>query len=371
MARILPFGFLSPSSVSLVDGSDGDLVVVNGQTFQITAGSIKSYNSIDVQAGGILEITGAEAITQIGCKGNFIVNGTFRGKTTENVANRSLVSDNWLGLPFSYSQSQSAGGQGGTSYSWGQIGPAQSNGNGGGGSGGYCNVNTYKGGFGGTGESNGLLATNLTPPEFSTNIGIGNQGGHGGPVNWEDNSPTSQAQAQIIGKGANGGGGGGGAGVYTDFKGSFLMLMAGGAGGGGRGAHGRGVYILAEIGISGTGSVDFSGDVGFNATQFYTTAAANTSTSTRFGGGGGGGAGGAGGSVWIRHFSGVVTPTINIGGGGGGSRSKFQDQQTLSPASERHPKGFCYGFISGGAPANTLPTHGSAGGNGVSDIQII
>lgn len=350
MARILPFGFLSPSSVSLVDGSDGDLVVLNGQTVQITAGSIKSYNSIDVQAGGILEITGPEAITQIGCKGNFIVNGTFRGQTTENVAARAIGADNWLGNPYSYTPVQSSGGRGGNNSIDQRAGGSQSNGHGGGGAGesiGNCGA-----GSGGNGQSNGGNTTTYFN-EFSVCVGsaftafggTANQGGHGSPGNYS-NTVSTQSAAFSLAYGGNGGGGGGGAGSVFNFVLKATNTWdngASGAGGGARGVHGRSVFILAESGITGSGSINFSGGAGYNGGGV-------TGSSNLASGGGGGGAGGTGGSLWIKSAGGVVIPTTTIAGGAGGARSPITGQPGYATSSSTH-------------------TNGSAGSAGILDVQ--
>lgn len=352
---VLPFGFLQSQSVSLVDGSDGDLVVVNGQTVQITAGSIKSYNSIDIQVGGVLEIIGAEAITQIGCRNDFICNGVFKGQTNENVALRSLGADNWLGLPFSHTQVQSAGGKGGNSFGSQGVGGSQSNGFAGGGGGFSEGVQPCSKASGGNGQSNGGNTTTYADQfgvcqasPHTTFGGLGNQGGHG-QAGSATNSNASHAAAAAASSGGNGGGGGGGAGLVSNFvfKASNDWNGGnGGAGGGARGEHGRHVFILAENGISGTGSINFNGNVGYNgggATFF-----ANS-------GGGGGGAGGSGGAIWLRH-SGIVTPTIISNSGGGGARSPLNIGGV-----------FGYYYQANGND----PQNGAAGSSGILDVQAI
>lgn len=372
MAKILPFSFITAGRGSLVDGSDGDLVVLNGQTVQLTAGNIYSYNSIDIQVGGVLEIIGAEAITQVGCKNNFICNGTFRGKTTEDVALRSLGSDNWLGSSYNHTQVQSVGGRGGNSGSSvgvgrsGGLGGSQSNGHAGGGGGSaegspsepvtgaiYTN--------GGNGQSNGqdniYYMDDFSSPfltGFGTSFGgIGNQGGHGSPGSPTIGSPTvtNTATAFSASSGGNGGGGGGGAGVPSEFTlktDTQYYGGNGGAGGGARGEHGRHVYILAEKGITGSGLIDFAGNPGYNgggATFFASS------------GGGGGGAGGSGGAIWIRHYGDSITPTITSSAGAGGSRSPLNT-------------GGVPGYYYFADPARD-PANGSAGGAGILDIQAV
>jgi len=391
--RNIPFGFMGKKAGgNLVDGSDGDLVVLNGQTYQLTAGNIYSFNSIDVQAGGILEIVGGSAITQVGCAGSFIVNGTFRGKTplgTIGVGLVSLGADNWFGQPYSHTQNQSNGGNGGTSLT--ELansalhisGGSQVNGNGGGGGGSAryndsapCGIHSK----GGDGESAGETGAYYTffsptqPPETCYNTAggftggtLGNQGGNGHNGSFIISSNLYSTYALCLAQawtansnGAHnpigGGGGGGGASIVEeyDIKGALLGYRPGhgkGAGGGGRGEHGRHVYILAESGISGSGSIDFSGNVGYNGggldANFGSTAPFKNTSSCA---GGGGGAGGSGGAVWIRH-GGSVTPTVNTSGGGGGSRSP------------QGAEGY-HSFLDGGVS-------GSAGSAGITDIQSV
>jgi len=354
----LPFGFLAPQTTSLVDGSDGDLVILNGQTVQITAGSIKSYNSIDIQLGGILEIVGAEAITQIGCRNSFICNGIFRGRTTQDVGTKSIGADNWLGLPWSHTQSQSAGGRGGPgnqSNGGGGNGGNQVNGHAGGGGGFSNGVTSCVQANGGNGNANGAnqniyYNNGICSAAPATSFGgTGNQGGHGSPGTIA-NAQTSLAIAISSSYGGNGGGGGGGAGMAESLVIKATTYFSGfsGAGGGARGEHGRHVFILAEKGITGTGIIDFGGGAGYNG---------GGQIGFHNGGGGGGGAGGAGGAVWIRHFGASVTPTIITSGGAGGSRSPLNT-------------GGVPGYYYTGNPFADAQ-NGSGGGAGILDVQSI
>jgi hypothetical protein len=440
-----PFGHFNKgvggSLPKISDGSDGDLVILNGQTVQITAGGIYSYNSIDIQAGGVLEIVGIEsAVTQVACRNYFICNGTFRGKYTEvAVGNISLPSDNWLGLSFSHSQSQSNGGWGGCGYnasksniagnyitelggiysdignSWQGVGGNQFQGNGGGGGAGNSNdalndpqlpFNSYS--ISGTGgrqytsaeettcqlrtiaSQNGFAGSlNGFDGGYSSDVGAnqsidgGAFGGTGGifgngGVAYADGTTSpvrTLAQLRTIFKGANGAIAGGGAPVF-EFKSSFATVGYPGGAGGSRGEHGRRVFILAEEGISGSGTIDFSGNAGYNATQTYSLAPGSSGSILNqialVGGGGGGGAGGSGGAVWIRHFgTSTVTPTILSSGGSGGLRSRFNSQFTLAP---EHPFGFSYGLRGNGTLAGPcgigfVPQNGNGGGAGIIDVQ--
>jgi hypothetical protein len=75
------------------------------------------------------------------------------------------------------------------------------------------------------------------------------------------------------------------------------------------------VFILAEEGISGTGSIDMSGDSGYNG------GGAPVGLATQAGGGGGG-AGGSAGKVTLRYpVANSITPSVLANGGSGGSSS--------------------------------------------------
>lgn len=344
-SKYFPFGFwnsptaVAPPTPKLSDGSDGDLVILNGQTVQITAGSIKSYNSIDIQAGGTLEIVGAEAWTQIACRNAFNLDGTIRGRTTENAATYTLGADNWgLGGPYSHTVLQAPGGAGGDSASApGFPGGSQSNGHGGGGnghsiadqgSGDPACVPYTQGGDGesdGEGHSTIFQIDTFTCPVL-TGFAPGGTSGNGGNGSSGNNAIGISSEAAYFSNtfGGNGGGGGGGAGIGNVFKSAYATAESG-AGGGARGAHGRHIFILAEEGISGSGTIDMNGDVGFNGGAM----------SNLNGGKGGGGAGGSAGRVAIRYPSSKsITATVSTSGGSGGLRSTGGYDDTLTPATD-------------------------------------
>jgi hypothetical protein len=277
----------SDSYSSIISGADGNLTIAAGATVDVAEGSVKQYNSINIAVGGTLRITGgAGAWTEIGCKGNCVIDGTILVQTGLNVpathSGGTFTKTSAFGLGnLSYTIDQALGGSGSTGGDGGIIGGGrpggtQLNGNGGGG-GGVGNG----AGAGGNGESNGAAGSN----------------GAGGVGNSTLGNGTAASGA--IG-GAGGGGGGGGA------------QVSGGAGGGGgyRGRHGKGLVLYIEGTISGSGAIFASGGNGF------TGASGSLSGSVR-GGSGGGGAGGSGGKVIVKYRNGVV-PTISTFGGFGG-----------------------------------------------------
>ncbi len=323
-----PFAMFGQGSggpvAKLSSGADGDLVILNGQTVQINAGVIKSYNSIDIQTGGTLQIIGAEAWTQIACRNTFILDGQIVGFTSEDATTYTLPADNWLAGLYSHTVLQTNGGAGGnaqdaTNYGIG-YGGAQSGGHGGGG-GGQAGSSCQASGNGGNGVSNGanggyedVDTTTCSVGTGGSSGGTGNQGGHGSPGQRAVGSLTSLAACIPLGHGGSGGGGGGGASGIYNFKGSWTVFGSG-AGGGHRGSHGRHVFILAEEGITGSGTIDMDGENGFSG-------GGAPSGGTSAGGGGGGGAGGSAGKVAIRYPSGKpLTPSISTNGGSGGSSS--------------------------------------------------
>jgi hypothetical protein len=184
--------------------------------------------------------------------------------------------------------------------------------------------------------------------------------GNGQPV-CDNGDLGTLRNTRVFLEGGHGGGLGGGGGQILEFKGSYSDLTAGGAAGGGRGEHGRRVFILAEDGISGSGSVNMSGNAGYNATQIYSITASGGRATYWSGGGGGGGAGGSGGAIWVK-YNGSIDGSISFlaNGGSGGLRSRNKNE---------HPDGFSNGV--NGAIDGTSPQDGSSGSSGLIDVQLI
>lgn len=341
MIRNIPFAFMSNSSRA---GRDGSLVITNGQIIDLPGGSVKQYSSVRIDAGGILRITGnGGGWTEIDCIGSFIINGTilcragYEGQTTHTGGTFSKTSEIGLGN-LSYSIVQANGGAGGKgangTVSNGATGGAQSNGIGGGGGGGgvsTSNLATFQAGVGGTNGGNGA-SVNGNPG------GIGNSSLlHG------TRGENSQLFTETHLKG-QGGGSGGGSGAVTTWSGGLFSRGAGGGGGGYRGRHGKGLAIKVQGNLSGTGSINCSGDIGGNGGA----GGPALSNQGAGGGGGGGGAGGSGGKIVLRYKSGAV-PNLLVSGGAAGVGGAVGTTGT------------------GGAGG----TNGVAGANGLIDVQQI
>lgn len=331
---LIPFSFLNQQGSSYphkVDGSDGDLIVLSGQNVNIPEGSVKKYSSVRIDAGGTVTVTGnTGAITEIGCRGNFTLNGQIICRGYHNggtFSKTSFFSETLL----SHTVNQSAGGSGGsgqfrfvaTAYLAIQTAGVQSNGQGGGGPGGFYTVGTSNttytqsggngGSNGGTGSSYGAGAV---PGAGGTGAVIGADGANGQDA-FVNPYPNG-------GGGGNGAGGGGGGNAIYDTTASRVGAGGGGGGGGSKGAHGKGLILYLEGPVSGSGTVLCSGANGFkggnggaggrtsglSALPYYMPAR-----------GGGGGAGGSGGACWIyyRNSVGPITFSVSVSGGTGGA----------------------------------------------------
>lgn len=324
---IIPFSLITKSSkVSSVIGFpiDGDLIVLDGQTASIPAGSVKRYNDVIIRSGGVLRITGtAGAWTELGITGNLICDGTivcrsgYDGEPTHTGGTFSKASSAFGFGTLSYSIVQRNGGAGasGAAYTVGGagLGGAQNLGRGGGGGGGGSAAPGYKGGNGGAAGSNGqstsMTIDGKTGPSV---IGIATGGTGGGLVDG-GNASTSV--------GGNGAGGGGGGGFYEYVQsnkggGSSTVAVTCGSGGGGgyRGHHGSGLTIYVAGVLSGSGLIACSGRTGFSGGA---GAAANNGNIN--GGSGGGGAGGSGGKLLIKYKNIGRYISFSVAGGSGGT----------------------------------------------------
>jgi hypothetical protein len=291
----------------IVNPIDGDLLILNGQTVSVAEGSVKQYRNIQINTGGVLQITGTTgAWTEIGCSGDCIVNGQiiaragYDGQATHNGGSFTKTSAFGIGT-LSYSVAQQNGGTGGNgsgvTASAGRGG-LQANGIGGGGAG---------GGPGGNGGAGGLNGQSSNAYPGGTGGGLGNGG----------NSINDGSNAYP--RGGNGASGGGG-GLYTSSSGKISIETAYGGGGAGayKGHHGKGLTLYVEGALSGIGSIICSGRAGFvggAGVDFSGTGGADGGG----GGGGAGGAGGSGGSLILKYGSLVSTPSISVAGGAGGA----------------------------------------------------
>lgn len=356
MSKILPFSFMKQPTVGgggFGNGADGALVILNGQTVNLAAGSIKQYTSVDVQLGGTLNITGNQpaTITQLYSQGAFIVNGQIVARDVST--NGYNISGNTLfGYPYSINSVQRLGGNGGRSgniapnnvFTSGGTSNTTSGGGGGGAGSGWLRTDegdfnyTYRhGGAGGNAGSNGGLgiydatiaagtSSCYQPGWDEASPGTGGAGNANYAANGSSSVGTAQqANGAVLGRcfGAAGAGGGGGGIKYSGSVGfkpitCSFQYGAGGGGGGGRGKHGAPLFIGATA-ITGSGTIDTSGRAGFNGSNAGISINAPVDSLTRAGGGGGG-AGGNGGNLYLQVGS-YTCATIVTGGAGGAGGS--------------------------------------------------
>jgi hypothetical protein len=280
-------------------GKDLDLVITNGQIITLNAGEVKDYNNLTINQGGTLLITGgsSSSITQIGVKGNLVINGIIRANDgIFGTVSSNSTAPNLESVTYSITQSSAGAGSAGTGGAQGAGGGAGNLGIGGGGGGG--GAGSFWGGAGGI------------------NGGAGNPGNANIYAGGTGNATFTNGQ----GGGAHrttgfpgGGSGGGGAGAQC----SGCRAGSGGAGGGYKGKHGLGLYmsIKGTSSSAGTGRFELNGTNGFNGGG--TPGPGDYGT----GGAGGGGAGGSGGRLWIRN-GGASLPagiTVVLTGGLGGT----------------------------------------------------
>jgi hypothetical protein len=252
----------------IVTGINGALSIANGQTVNILEGGTYQYSSINIAAGGTLQIIGtAGGWTEIGCQGNCAINGTIivraglEGESTSGVGTFTKTSAFEIGT-LSYTLAQAAGGAGGA---------------GGGGAGFKAPPNTNFGGGGaqsaGNGGGGGIGAANGVSPG-SPGGGGGAKGNHGKGLHLYvegtlsgTGSINASARAGYnggSGGGGNGGGGGGGGGgsggrIVVRYAAlaqmPALSVAAGGAGIGGAGGTGWDTYPTVGGSNGAAGSV--------------------------------------------------------------------------------------------------------------------
>lgn len=258
-------------------GNDGPLLITNGNTVNLAAGSVMDYSSIQIDVGGTLDIQTGTDITVLGSLGDVTINGNI---TCDGInfygGSYSLNTPNFdgtlTGELVGYSINQQNGGGGGSGGST----PKGANG-GGGGSQGYGSG----GGGGGGSGTNGINQQSN-----------GGGGGTGGPLT---------------------GGGGGAGGLVDNAQGGN------GGTGGTSGLHGQALYIKTRGSILGTGAILMNGSNGNNGGGG--AAGSSSGADAGGGGGGGGGSGGNGGNIWLRYQgtnAGTVSLQVYAGGGGGG-----------------------------------------------------
>lgn len=329
----MAFWIMPGADIAWPFGLDGGLHITNGQTVTLTPGQAKDYSSIQIDAGGTLHVNTNQVSggwVFIGCAGSFICNGTIsiKGDTSTGGTYPATAPDN---VAVSYTvlqQSGGSGGSGGGAVAHSGGGANQSCGGGGGGSQAFGN-----GGGGGSG------AGNTSDTTCSGGFGGGNAsqtfGGDGaaGFSNCGGN-PSGGSGAALTGN--TGGSGSGGF-----FCGGACWLPTGGGGGGGgtRGYHGMGLYLKVRGSISGTGTIDVSGQNGGSGgnggSGLGGPCNAAPDEHSGSGGQGGGGAGGSGGQL-IFKYRGTAPVGLNLtasggtaGAGGSGAQNGVAGTVTL------------------------------------------
>lgn len=267
-----------------------NLLIKQGEKLPIPSGSRLNYGTIQIDHGGVLEISGPlKKWTMIRTAGDFVLRGTivvrgFRAQlvgveTVEEVAPDGQV----LRATYENNRAGGAGGSGGGWSPWpgGNGAPGSPFSGGGGG-----------GGAGNDGHRNGR--------RIRGNDGLGADGGSGGEI-------------------PGGTGGSGGPGGRRDIGDGGLL------------------YIRCEANFRGDdGVIDVRGDVG--------PGGASGANSSPGGGGGGGGGGGApghnGGSLVLNVIGDLVSPTVQLEGGAGGpAAGGGSSTQTYPPNPPGWPQG--------------------------------
>lgn len=291
------------------------LVVKNGQTVTLPAGSVSDFSLLQVDAGGTLVIGSGIGWTFIGVRGQAIVNGKIVGHGGEHAGGTFATNtpdDNGtlVGPAIAATLLQSAGGRGASS-GW----PCAA--------GKYYRGGTeaFGNGGGGAGDTMGDGSASRCP--FCDNVYQGFNGfpalvdaaGRGG-ADWNSVANT------------NGGAGAttyGGAGANGITVGAYAGRSGGG--GGFRGRHGSLLYWKMVGSIGGAGSINLSGETGGSGGSgglSNTISNQNACAPTRFetgGGSGGGGGGGSGGTLLMRYRGtiGLIVTNAIVSGGAGGS----------------------------------------------------
>lgn len=289
------------------DGSDGDLVVTNGETHTETvitphySAVEKKYNTLTIEAGGTYTTSACNAGLILRVKGDCTINGTIDQSGKAPKTNP----DNSYGYPAELVCGAGGNGGRGGNYRWdddwgdplggpgGTAMPARSYGGGygaggGGGAGGASNSH------GGTGGSSDTI-TVLIPDEQL----------------WTEGTNATLAQGDMPGAGSYGGGGG----SYNIANLSY--------GKGGAGNYGGGVIIL-YVG----GNLIINGTINCNGLNGNT---GGSSTVSRSGTGGGGGGGGGGGAVYIIYNETITNNgAFLVNGGTGGDGGTGSDGNGVS-----------------------------------------
>lgn len=285
----IPLATWNNQSAGWPSGTLGGVVVANGQTLVLNNNTIYDYESLEVQAGGTVLLQGTDGKPVIlGVKNNLIINGTITGTVLHDGGTFQNTTPE--GDVFSVTIVQRDGGDGGWLQSAGGGRPNATGGRG------YGSGGNGGGNFGSRGGVNNGNGSGNNPGIGGVTLGNGQTG-----FAWNAG-----------GRGGDGGGSGGGWG-----NGSGGFQSGGGGGGGMKGRHGMSLYIETPNPVTGTGSINLSGQNGFNGGNGGT----GTTAEGLYGGGhgGGGGAGGSGGFLRIKAPSVQIGVAISTNGGTGGT----------------------------------------------------
>lgn len=260
-----PFSWIKQRDMTWPSGSDGALVITSGNTVTLSAGVTKDYSSIQIDAGGTLNIVGG-AITMIGCRGSCVVDGIIR--VTSNAAG-TYSATSLLGESLSYTTAQNiSGGKGGNAgYNGSIIGSNGSGGNGGKGADGDISYGGTGGGGGSKSNHGGGLF--LYFKSSASGLGIidcsGVAGGTGGSGGW---ASGIRPYNSISGGGGGGGGtGGSGGALWIRYKNSFSVSYSVSGGGGGAGGAGGSAANYGSGNSAYAGQSGNSGGGGNNGTS--------------------------------------------------------------------------------------------------------
>lgn len=309
------------------DGSDGDLIVHNAETktleVLVPQQSVieMQYNSIRIDAGGLLNCSDFNAGLILRCKGDCTIQGTIdqSGKAPKTNPNNNYQypPDVWCGTGGNGGNGAAA--DNGTALGGtGQAPRAYGGGYGAGGAGGLGfyrrvragTIETYKGGNGG--DSTGItidvdpifVGTGLSGYGYTANPVAGQFGG-GGQGNGFYSKGESNDYRGYGGEGASGAG--------TDGGNSSDSGHVGQGGGGGAAGNVGGGIVLLYVGGNLTieGTVSCNGLPGGNGLDIDPWSPATP---------GSGGGGGGGGSIYIVYNGEIVnTGNLQANGGTGGT----------------------------------------------------
>jgi hypothetical protein len=312
-----PYGTLDGITVT-----NGTVLVTNGSTLNLNAGSVYDFKSLTVVLGGKITISG-HGIVEIGSVGNIVIDGSIVSSVSTADYTTCLKS-------FNITEPDTL-----TIYTSGYEFLSMPLTAGSGGAGGIADVRIY------ANKVNGA-------PGGLSGCGIGGGGGAGAAMDSSDvcgsSCPTGgltapgdgQSGSASVNSLANGSnstlGVGGNASVYTGgvgggtYGGTSVVKTspsrAGGGGGGGfRGGSASSLVLKTRSAISGAGSIDLRGQSGKAGGNGGAGTATDANYGVGGGGGGGGGTGGFGGNIWIYYQSGTAFPAsqILLSGGSGGT----------------------------------------------------